>query len=119
MEVHSHKKNNIVIYDMEGEFSRSDAVAATIHQRIKEQLEIGSINFIFNFEKIDFVDSLGVGELVACYISITKLKGKLKIIKIPAKIRMLFRFTMLDRIFEIYDDEETAIQSFVKQDQLE
>ena len=117
MEIHSHKKNNIFIYDMKGEFSRSDEVAATIHQRIKDQLEIGRINFIFNFEKIDFIDSLGVGELVACYISITKLKGKLKIIKIPAKIRMLFRITMLDRIFELYDDEETAIKSFIEQGQ--
>ena len=37
MEVNSRKKNNIIIYDMKGEFGRSDEVAATIQQRVKDQ----------------------------------------------------------------------------------
>ncbi|MCJ7583134.1 MAG: STAS domain-containing protein [Candidatus Aminicenantes bacterium] len=117
MEVNSRKKNSILIYDMGGEFSRSDEIAATIHQRVKDQFEIGRKYFIFNFEKLSFIDSFGIGELVACYISISKIGGKLKIIRIPAKILMLFRIFMLDKIFEIFDDEETAIKSFIEQEQ--
>lgn len=116
MEVHSREKDNIIIYDLKGEFGRSDEVAATIQQSVKDQLEYGQTKFLFNFDGVSFIDSFGVGELVACYISIAKMKGKLKILNIPDKIRRLFRITMLDKIFEIFDDEMTAVKSFAEQE---
>ena len=119
MEVTSREKNNIIIYDIKGEFGMSDEVAAKIQKCVKDQLESGRKEFIFNFEKVDFIDSFGIGGLVSCYISITKMRGKLKIIKIPRKIRRLFKITMLDRIFETYDDEKAAIKSFVEPGQSE
>lgn len=114
MELNVREKKGIVIFDMKGEFRRADDVAATIQQSVKDRLESGAKNFLFNFEKVDYIDSFGVGELVACYISIAKMKGKLKILKIPAKIMKLFKVTMLDRIFEIFESEPAAIGSFVK-----
>ena len=114
MEVKSREKDKILIYDLKGEFVRSDDAAAAIQNRVKDRLESGQKNFIFNFEKVEFIDSFGVGELVACYISIARMGGQLKILNIPPKIRALFKITVLDRVFEIYEEEETAIRSFVE-----
>lgn len=112
MEVNTREINNIVIYDLKGAFCLSDEIAATVHQSVKDRLESGAENFVFNFDDVDYIDSFGVGELVACYISIAKMRGRLRLMKIPEKIRILFRITILDKIFDIFDDEESTIKSF-------
>lgn len=114
MEVKTRERNNIIIFDIKGDIRRSEINIVTLHQQVKDQLKAGKINFLLNFEKVAYIDSFGVGELIASYKSIHDVGGKFKITKMPTKIRFLFKITMMEKIFEIFDEEETAIRSFSK-----
>lgn len=113
MEVHAREKNNVVIFDVEGEIRRSDISDVTLHQLVKDQLEAGKRNILLNFDEVEFIDSFGVGEILASYISTHNLGGKLKIAKISKKLYLVFQVTMLTKVLEIFDDEEVALSSFI------
>ena len=114
MEINTREKTDIVIFDIEGEIRRSDITDITLHQLVKDQLDSGKRNILLNFQNVDFIDSFGVGEILASYISTHNLGGKLKLAKISKKLFLVFQVTMLTKVLEIFDEEEIALDSFIK-----
>ena len=115
MEISAREKNDVVIFDITGEIRRSDITDLTLHQLVKDQLDSGKRNILLNFENVEFIDSFGVGEILASYISTNNLGGKLKIAKISKKLFLVFQVTMLTKVLEIFDNEESALDSFIKE----
>ena len=95
MHIQAREKDNVVIFDIEGEIRRSDVTDVTLHQLVKDQLDVGKRNILLNFKDVEFIDSFGVGEILASYISTHNLGGKLKIAKISKKLYLVFQVTML------------------------
>ena len=114
MDIKKRDKNDIVIFDIEGEIRRSDITDVTLHQLVKDQLDSGKKHILLNFDRVEFIDSFGVGEILASYISTHNLGGKLKIARISKKLFLIFQITMLTKVLEIFDEEEMALQSFIK-----
>lgn len=114
MMINKREKNSIVIFDIEGEIRRSDITDVTLHQLVKEQLEVGKKQILLNFDKVEFIDSFGVGEILASYISTHNLGGKLKLARISKKLYLIFQITMLTKVLDIHDEEDSALQSFFK-----
>jgi anti-anti-sigma factor len=114
MKISTREKNDILIFDIEGEIRRSDITDITLHQLVKDQLDTGKRNILLNFQNVEFIDSFGVGEILASYISTHNLGGKLKIAKISKKLYLVFQVTMLTKVFEIFDEEDLALDSFFK-----
>jgi len=113
MVIKTREKGDVVIFDIEGEIRRSDMSEATLHELVKDRLEAGTRNILFNFEKVEFIDSFGVGEILASYISTHNLGGKFKLARISKKLYLVFQVTMLTKVLEIFDNEESALQSFL------
>jgi anti-anti-sigma factor len=113
MEIHAREKDNVIIFDIEGEIRRSDVTDVTLHQLVKDQLDVGKRNILLNFKDVEFIDSFGVGEILASYISTHNLGGKLKIAKISKKLYLVFQVTMLTKVLEIFDEEDLALNSFM------
>ncbi len=114
MKINTREKDDVVIFDIEGEIRRSDITDVTLHQLVKDQLDSGKRNILLNFQNVEFIDSFGVGEILASYISTHNLGGKLKIAKISKKLYLVFQVTMLTKVFEIFEDEDIALGSFYK-----
>jgi len=112
LKIRIRERDSVTIFDIEGEIRRSDDTSLYLHQYVKDLLKEGRRNFLLNFEKVDFIDSMGIGELLACYKSIIDQRGQLKLMKLKPKIRFLFEVCMLPRIFAIFNDEEEAVKSF-------
>ncbi|OGD21464.1 MAG: hypothetical protein A2Y69_00960 [Candidatus Aminicenantes bacterium RBG_13_59_9] len=112
MRIAARQKNDIVIFDLEGEIKRSDITDLTLHQLVKEQLDSGRRKILLNFDAVEFIDSFGVGEILASYISTHNLGGKLKLVRISKKLFLIFQVTMLTKVLDIYEEEETALKSF-------
>ncbi len=113
MEIQAREKDDVIIFDIEGEIRRSDVSDVTLHQLVKDQLDVGKRNILLNFKNVEFIDSFGVGEILASYISTNNLGGKLKIAKISKKLYLVFQVTMLTKVLEIFDEEELALNSFM------
>jgi anti-sigma B factor antagonist len=114
MIINKREKNSVVIFDIEGEIKRSDITDVTLHQLVKDQLESGKKHILLNFDKVEFIDSFGVGEILASYISTHNLGGKLKLARISKKLFLVFQVTMLTKVLDIVEDEDAALQSFFK-----
>jgi len=114
MNIEKRVQNDVTIFDIEGEIKRSDISDVTLHQLVKEQLESGRRHILLNFHRVDFIDSFGVGEILASYISTHNLGGKLKLARISKKLYLVFQITMLTKVLEIFDEEDRAIESFLK-----
>jgi anti-anti-sigma factor len=112
MQIITREVESAVILDITGEIHRSSIMETTLHQVVKTQLERGRRNILLNLEKVEFIDSFGVGEILASYISIQNLGGKIKLIRISRKLGIVFKVVGLDRVFEVFDDEVAALQSF-------
>jgi len=113
MNISTRIKNDVVIFDIEGEIRRSDISDLTLHQLVKDQLDSGYKKILLNFANVEFIDSFGVGEVLASYISTHNFGGSMKIAKISKKLYLVFQVTMLTKVLEIFDSEDIALNSFL------
>ncbi len=114
MEYKTREIKNVVIYDLKWEFKIIEDVPVALHQDVKSQLNKEKRHFLFNLEDVTYLESLGLGEIVGCLISISNRGGKLKLTNLRPKISFMLKTTGLINIFEIVGDEETAIGEFSK-----
>jgi anti-sigma B factor antagonist len=114
MVITKREQNDVVIFNLEGEIRRSDTAGVSLHQYVKEQLESGKRDLLLNFDKVPFIDSFGVGEILASYISTQNIGGRLKLAGISKRLFLVFQVTQLTRVLDIQDNEEKALASFRK-----
>ncbi len=77
-------------------------------------LASGQRLFIFNLLKTSYIDSAGIGEILACYKGARQRDGTVKIVtRAGSKTHDLFVITRLNHVFELFSDEEEAIASFI------
>jgi anti-anti-sigma factor len=105
---------DVLILDIEGEFSRTTCPVPTLYDLVKAQLAFGKRTILFNFEKAGFVDSFGIQEMIASYTSIQNLGGKFKLCRLPDKLILIFEVTGLIKVFDIYPTEDAALENFAK-----
>ena len=69
-------------------------------------------NFVIDMEKVEFMDSAGLGTLIAVLKRVTERGGDMKIAGLQKKPRMVFEITRAYKVFEIYDTVEDAVRFF-------
>jgi len=69
-------------------------------------------NIVLNLSGVSYIDSGGLGTLVALYTSAQTNGGKIKLASLTPRVGDLLQVTKLVTIFEVYDNEEQAVQSF-------
>jgi anti-anti-sigma factor len=103
---------DVVVFDIEGDLSRWASSLSTLSEFVKTQLASGERRILIDFEKTKFVDSFGIGELIASYTSIQNLGGMFKVCKLPDVLLLQFKITMLDKIIKVYPTEKAALEAF-------
>ena len=71
-----------------------------------------SSNVIFDLEHVDYIDSTGLGSMVICYTTLKKAGGTLKLLNLNKRNIELLLLTKLHTIFEVFSDEQDAVNSF-------
>ena len=80
---------------------------------LQELLERGHTNILLNLHRVNFMDSEGFGALVTWKKKLGASGGDLKLLKPTERIREFLDLTHLSEIFDIHDDEQTALRSFL------
>lgn len=92
---------------------RLDSVSAIeLKDRVKACVKKLPIRLVIDMADIDFVDSSGLGSLVACLRSVNKATGDLRIAGLQDRVRAVFELVRLNQIFEIFDSADAAANSF-------
>jgi len=111
MRINARKHEDVVIFDIEGEFRISEVSDVTLHQLVKDQLDLGNLNILLNLEKTGSIDSTCVGEILSSYISITNKGGSLLRANTSDKVELIFQVTGLKRIIPNHESIEKALAS--------
>jgi anti-sigma B factor antagonist len=102
---------NVVIVDTIGELRLGEGTNV-LRQVVNETAEQGYKNILLNLRDVRHIDSAGVGELMSCYTSVRNRGGQLKLMNLSKNVHSLLQITKLYTIFEVEDDEPTAVASF-------
>ena len=111
MTVTERKVGDVMIVDISGKMVSTDN-PGRLKDKITSLLFQGEKQIVINLADVGYVDSSGLGEMVACYGSATREGAKLKLANAGNRITDLLVMTRLVTIFDAHDSEDAAIKSF-------
>src|SRR5260370_19013427 len=86
--------------------------ATALREKIAELTAVAISNVVLNLASVDFIDSTGLGALVVCATSARKAGGSVKLVNLNRRNIELLVMTKLATVFEIFNDEQDAINSY-------
>jgi anti-sigma B factor antagonist len=101
----------VAIVDINGKITIGEG-DMVLRDRVVELLEKGHNAIVLNLEKVTYMDSAGIGELVACYKRAKEKGGNVKLLNPSGKVLDLLTLTKLEEVFETYRQEQEAVGSF-------
>jgi anti-sigma B factor antagonist len=79
---------------------------------IRNLLNNGHKQIVFNLGHVDYIDTIGLGSLVGAFMTVRKQGGDLKLLNLPEKFADVMQITKLYTVFDIINDEAVAVKSF-------
>lgn len=111
MKFTERREGGVVIIDLKGKLTLGSG-DVQLRQVIRDVLERGEKAILLNLGGVGYMDSAGVGELVASFTTAEASGAELKLLNLTSKVRDLLQFTQLISVFDSYSDEKEAIASF-------
>ena len=111
MHIDERTVEGVSILDLEGQiiFAQGDTI---LKDKIHSLVNQGHKKIVVNLARVSYLDSSGLGHLVAAYTTVNQAGGTLKLINLAKKLQTLMTMTKLLTVFETFDSEKDAIASF-------
>lgn len=106
--------NDASVLDLEGKLKLGEG-NQEFHEAIRALVEKGRKNIVINLENVSAIDSSGLGELVAGYVAVTRSGGQINLLHLSKRVHELMFMTKLLTVFDVYDSESEAVNSFEAQ----
>ena len=110
MEIKSHTSNGITVLGLTGRLEARNSAA--VRQMIHQAGSTSPTNLVINLKDVTFIDSSGLAVLVQGMKLAKKQDGKLRLCHLQQSVRIIFELTRLDKAFEIFPDESSAVAAF-------
>ena len=111
MKVQTRQVDGITILDLSGRITLGEG-SVTIRDAVRDVLAKGSNKILLNLGNITYIDSSGIGELVAGYTSVANAGGTLKLLSLTKRVKDLLQITKLYTVFDVHEEEAHALRSF-------
>ena len=112
MKLSVRKAKDIIVIDVEGKIVLGDG-DVEIKQTVNGLIQKGNKKVILNLAKVPYLDSAGLGEIMRCFTALRRDGGDFKLLSPNQRIIDLFSITKLLNVFDIFDNESSAIKSFL------
>ena len=86
--------------------------SSAMREQIKSMLAGGQKKIVLNLNNVTYIDSAGLGALVAAHHSARSQGAALKLAHLGAKFQEILQVTKLLTVFEVHDSEAAAVRSF-------
>lgn len=106
-----YEKDGVTVLELKGTITLGGG-DVTMRDRIKELLGQDRKKIVIDLGEVSFMDSTGLGELVAAYTTARHQQATLKLANLTRKIKDLLSITQLAAVFETYESLDEAIASF-------
>jgi anti-sigma B factor antagonist len=111
MKATSRSVNGVELIKLDGKITIGSG-DTQLRDVIMNCLKEGKQNILLDMGSVTTIDSSGIGELVGAYTTVTNRGGKLKLLHLPPKVTDLLQVTQLITVFEVYENEQEAVQSY-------
>jgi anti-sigma B factor antagonist len=111
LKIDTREVAHVTILDVKGRIVLGDEIG-DLRDAVRNLVADEKKKIILNLAEVDYIDSSGVGELVGCFTTVRNAGGELKLLKLSQKVQDVLYVTKLYTVFDIREDEFTAVKSF-------
>jgi anti-sigma B factor antagonist len=113
MKVNTRQVDGITVLDLSGRITLGEG-SVQLRDAVRDLLAKGSKLILLNLADVNYIDSSGIGELVSAYTTVRNQGGELKLLNLTKKVHDLLQITKLYTVFDVKDDEASAIASYAR-----
>jgi anti-sigma B factor antagonist len=113
MKATNRQVEGVAVVDMSGRITLGEG-SVVLRDTIRDLIGKGQKKILLNLGDVTYIDSSGIGELVSAFTAVRREGGELKLLNLTKKVHDLLQITKLYTVFDIKDDEATAIKAFGK-----
>ncbi len=113
MKLNTRQVDGVTILDLSGRITLGEG-SVQLRDAIRDLLGKGQKKILLNLADVNYIDSSGIGELVSAYTTVRNQGGELKLLNLTKKVHDLLQITKLYTVFDIKDDEASAIASYAR-----
>jgi anti-sigma B factor antagonist len=107
----SREVDGVTVLDLNGRITLGEG-SVQLREAIRDLISKGQKNILLNMGDVNYIDSSGLGELVGAYTTSKNQGAALKLLSLTKKVKDVLQLTKLYTVFDIYDDEASAISSY-------
>jgi len=108
----SHRQvGDVTVVDAAGRITLGEG-ASVFRDMISDLAAQGNKKILVNLTEVSYIDSSGIGEMVSSFTTVTNHGGQLKLLGLTKRVKDLLQITKLYTVFEVFDEESTAVRSF-------
>jgi anti-sigma B factor antagonist len=111
MEIDERTVGDVVVLDIKGRVQLGDG-DEMLKDKVNSLLNQGRKKIVLNLAGVPYIDSAGLGEVVRTFTTVSRQGGSLKLLNLTKRITDLLAITKLLTVFDTYDSEQEAVQSF-------
>ena len=100
--------SNCTILDLDGKLVFGPATML-LRNTVRDAAQNKPRKIVLNMRKVSYIDSNGIDELISSFTHVRNQDGKLVLLDLPGRIRSLLVMYRLNKVFDIFDDEQSAI----------
>ena len=108
----SRVEGDVTIVDTSGRLTLGKGTSL-LRDKLRELVEGGSRRIVLNMADVTYIDSSGLGELVAAHTTVTTAGGQVKLLNLAKRVHDLLKLTKLYTVFETFENEAQATGSFL------
>ncbi len=102
---------DVTVVDAAGRITLGEG-ASTFRDTIRDLATKGDKKILVNLSDVSYIDSSGIGEMVSGFTTVTNHGGQLKLLGLNKRVKDLLQITKLYTVFEVFEDEASAVRSF-------
>jgi len=111
MQIDERTVGDVLVLDVKGRITLGEG-DELLKDKVNSLLNQGHKKIVLNLAEVPYIDSAGLGEIVRTYTTVSRQGGSLKLLNLTKRITDLLAITKLLTVFETFDSENDAVQSF-------
>ena len=112
VKISTRQVDGVTVLDMSGRITLGEG-SVQLRDAVRDLLSKGQKHILLNLGDVTYIDSSGIGELVSAFTTVKNQGGELKLLNLTRKVHDLLQITKLYTVFDVHEDEASAIRSFV------
>ena len=112
--INERNAGDVTVLDLKGRL-RVGGNTVAFHKSIRHLIVEKKLLILLNLADVTYIDSCGLGEMVASQVSVENKGGEIKLVGLTETLRELLTVTRLLSVFDVYENEADAIQKFADQ----